>query len=332
MTFIVAEAGVNHNGSLALAKKMVSVAKDCGADAIKFQTFKAESLVRENTPKADYQKFHPKKAESQFQMLKNLELDEHMHRELIRSCQKNKITFMSSAFDLESIDLLVSLGLDIFKIPSGEITNLPYLRRIGSLKKKIIMSCGMADMSEISDALGILIQAGTKKDNIILLHCNTDYPTPYKDVNLKVMLSIRDKFKVKVGYSDHTLGIEVPIAAVSLGAEVIEKHFTLDRRSEGPDHKASLMPVEMSAMVRAIRNIEKALGDGIKKVFLSERKNKGIVRKSIVASKYIRKGDVFSQDNLTVKRPADGVSAMMWDYFIGKRAERDYNIEAKIEY
>ncbi|MFA4934081.1 MAG: N-acetylneuraminate synthase [Candidatus Omnitrophota bacterium] len=328
--FIIAEAGVNHNGSLRIAKRMVDAAAAAGADAVKFQSFNAESLVTKNAPKTAYQnKFNGNK-ESQLEMLKKLQLDLNAHRELIRYCQIKKIIFLSSPFDLESIDLLAGLGLRIFKIPSGEITNLPYLRKIGSLRGEILMSTGMANLKEIKDALNILIKSGTKKKNITVLHCNTEYPTPIEDANLRAMLTIGHKFDVKTGYSDHTLGIEVALAAVALGASVIEKHFTLDRKMSGPDQKASLGPQELRAMVRAIKNVETAMGNGIKKLSDSEAKNISIVRKSIVALRDIKKQEIFSGANLTVKRPGIGLSPMLWDKVIGKTAKRDFLKDEKI--
>lgn len=322
--FIIAEAGVNHNGSLEMAKKMVEVAKEAGADAIKFQTFKAENLVTKNAIKAEYQKKTTDKNESQYEMIKKLELSFNNFKELKNYCEEIGIIFLSTPFDFESIDFLDNLGLEIFKIPSGEIINLPYLKKIGKLKKKVILSTGMADLGEIEDALDVLIDAGTKRENITVLHCNTEYPTPYEDVNLLAMNTIKEAFKVNVGYSDHTLGIEVPIAAVALGAKVIEKHFTLDKNLPGPDHKASLEPDELKTMITAIRNIEKVLGNGIKKPSPSELKNKPIARKSIVAKRKIRKGEVFTEENITVKRPGTGISPMRWYEIIGRVAERDY--------
>lgn len=324
-TFIIAEAGVNHNGSLELAKKMIDAAVDAGADAVKFQTFKAEKVVSRYAPKAEYQKKTTAAEESQLEMIKKLELDAAAHQTLIDYCKKKNIRFLSTAFDLESIDLLNELGLDIFKIPSGEITNLPYLRKIGALKKEIILSTGMADLGEIEDALDVLMEAGTELENITVLHCNTEYPTPMDDVNLRAMLTIAEAFGVRVGYSDHTLGIEVPIAAVALGASIIEKHFTLDKNMKGPDHKASLEPAEIKEMVRAIRNIEKALCGGIKKPSPSELKNKPIARKSIVAACDIRKGESFTEENLTVKRPGTGITPMRWDEVVGKNTSRNFN-------
>ena len=324
-TYIIAEAGVNHNGSLELAKKMIDAAVDAGADVIKFQTFKAEKVVSKYAQKAEYQKKTTPADESQLEMIKKLALDAAAHRTLIDYCKNKNIRFLSTPFDLESIDLLNELGLDIFKIPSGEIRNLPYLRKIGALKKEIILSTGMADLGEIEDALDVLIGAGTKLKDITVLHCNTEYPTPIEDVNLRAMLTIKAAFPgVQVGYSDHTEGIEVPIAAVGMGATIIEKHFTLDKNMEGPDHKASLEPHELKAMVRAIRNIEKALGNGIKKPSPSELKNKPIARKSIVAARDIRKGEPFTEENLTVKRPGTGISPMRWDEVIGQVAQKDY--------
>lgn len=322
--FIIAEAGVNHNGDIDLAKKMIDVASDAGADAVKFQTFKAENVVSKIAKKADYQKETTKADESQFDMIKKLELDVQTHHMLMSYCKEKKIMFLSTPFDHDSINLLNDLGLKIFKIPSGEITNLPYLRTIGKLDKKIILSTGMANIGEIEEALNILIEAGTKKDNITVLHANTEYPTPMEDVNLKAMQTIAQTFKIEVGYSDHTLGIEVDIAAVAMGAKVVEKHFTLDKNMKGPDHKASLEPSELKDMVRSIRNIEKALGDGIKRSSPSEFKNKCVARKSIIVNKPIKKGDLLTEDNLTVKRPGDGISPMRWDEIVGTIAKKDY--------
>ncbi|MBN2964209.1 N-acetylneuraminate synthase [Sulfurospirillum sp. T05] len=322
--FIIAEAGVNHNGSLELAKKLIDVAAEAGADAVKFQTFKADKLASKNAQKAEYQKDTTSKNESQYDMLKKLELNVDIHKELIAYCKEKNIMFLSTPFDHDSIELLSDLGLDIFKIPSGEITNLPYLKYLGKLGKKVILSSGMADMGEIEDALDILTSAGTKKENITVLHANTQYPTPMEDVNLKAMVTIGTTFDVAYGYSDHTLGIEVDIAAVALGASCIEKHFTLDKTMEGPDHKASLEPDELKAMVKAIRNIELALGSSIKKPSKSEMPNKAIVRKSIVAKKAIKKGDILSEGNITIKRPGNGISPMRWDEIMGTVALKDY--------
>lgn len=329
--FIIAEAGVNHNGSVETARKMVDAAIDSGADAVKFQTFNAVKMISRFAPKAEYQKKTTAADESQLSMVKRLEIDKNGYKMLIDYCNEKGIIFISSPFDLESIDMLDELGLAIFKIPSGEITNLPYLRKVGSLNKRIIMSTGMADLGEIEDALDIITEAGTKREDITVLHCNTEYPTPMDDVNLTAMLTIKEAMKVSIGYSDHTSGIEVPIAAAALGATVIEKHFTLDKDDEGPDSQASIEPDELQAMVRAIRGIEKALGDGIKRPSLSESKNKLMVRKSIVASRYIRKGDIFTEENITVKRPETGISPMKWDEIIGKRAIRDFKEDEMIK-
>jgi N,N'-diacetyllegionaminate synthase len=322
--FIIAEAGVNHNGSIDLAKKLIDVASDAGADAVKFQSFKADNIATKNSPKATYQQEIANIEESQFDMLKKLELNVEMHKELFLYCENKKIIFLSSPFDHESIDLLADLGLDIFKIPSGEITNLLYLRHIGKLNKKIILSTGMSNMGEVKNALNILINSGTKKENITVLHANTEYPTPMEDVNLRAMATIGNELQVNFGYSDHTLGIEVDIAAVAIGASCIEKHFTLDRKMEGPDHKASLEPKEFKAMVTAIRNIELALGSAIKNPSKSEIQNIKIVRKSIVAKTQIKKNDILNENNLTVKRPGNGTSPMKWDEIIGTKATKDY--------
>jgi N,N'-diacetyllegionaminate synthase len=324
---IIAEAGVNHNGSVQLAKKLIDKAVFSGADAVKFQTFKATNVVSKNAPKADYQKQTTNLRESQFDMIKRLELDERAHQELIAYCKEANIMFLSTPFDLDSVDLLNELGLQIFKIPSGEITNLPYLRRIGSLCKEVILSTGMSDLEEIGEAIKILTNAGTLKENITVLHANTMYPTPMEDVNLRAMQTIQNKFDVAVGYSDHTLGIEVDIAAVAMGATVIEKHFTIDKTMDGPDHKSSIDPEELKAMVSSIRNIEKALGSSIKKPSKSEKPNISMARKSIVARKSIKKGELFTEKNITIKRPGIGISPMKWDTILGKVAERDYQID-----
>jgi len=328
--FVIAEAGVNHNGSIELAKKLVDVAVESGADAVKFQTFKAENLVSKKAQKADYQKETIDVEESQFDMLKKLEFDIDTHKELITYCTDKDILFLSTPFDHDSIDILVDLDLKIFKIPSGEITNLPFLRHIGSLKKQVILSTGMADLGEIEDALDVLIAAGTVKANITILHANTEYPTPMEDVNLKAMQTIAHAFNIDVGYSDHTLGIEVDIAAVTMGAKVIEKHFTLDKTMEGPDHKASLESDELKAMVQAIRNIEKALGSGIKKPSKGECKNIPIVRKSIVAAGDISAGEMLTVDNLAIKRPGNGINPMRWDEVLGQNAQKDYKADELI--
>jgi N,N'-diacetyllegionaminate synthase len=323
--FIIAEAGVNHNGSIELAKKLIDVASDAGADAVKFQTFKASNLVSKDAKKAAYQTKNMKDADdTQYSMLKKLELDIDTHKELIEYCKVKKIMFLSTPFDNESVELLHDLGLKIFKIPSGEITNLPYLRAIGRLNKKVFLSTGMSNMDEIRDALGVLTSSGTKKENIVVLHANTMYPTPFRDVNLRAMQKIKNDLGVDVGYSDHTLGIEVDIAATAMGACVIEKHFTLDKTIYGPDHKASLEPTKLKSMVKAIRNIELALGSSEKKPSPSEIPNMEIVRKSIVASCNIKKGDILTEQNLTTKRPANGISPMKWDMIVGSVAQKDY--------
>lgn len=323
--FIIAEAGVNHNGSVELAKKLIDVAAKAGADAVKFQTFKADKLVSKTAKKAEYQQQTTDASESQYAMIKKLELSEKAHHELMGYCKTKNVLFLSTPFDHESIDLLNDLGMKIFKIPSGEITNLPYLRHIGSLSKEVILSTGMADLGEVEDALDLLATSGTPKENITVLHATTEYPCPIEEVNLRAMQTIASAFNVKTGYSDHTNGIEVPIAAVAMGARVIEKHFTLDKMMEGPDHKASLEPDELTAMVAAIRNIEKALGNGIKKPSPSEMKNISIARKSIVASRAIAKGERLNTENITVKRPGNGINPMRFDEFIGTIAQKDYH-------
>ena len=330
-TFIIAEVGVNHNGSLDIALRMVDAAVAAGADTVKFQTFKAERVIAASAPKAAYQQETTGTDESQLEMVRKLELDEPAHERLIQYCKEKGILFLSSPFDFESIDLLDRLGMKIFKIPSGEITNLLYLKKLGGLRKKLIMSTGMADLGEIEDALVVLMQSGTALEAITVLHCNTEYPTPFADVNLRAMVTIKEAFPgIRVGYSDHTPGIEVSIAAVALGARVIEKHFTLDRNMEGPDHRASLEPDELKSMVTAIRNIEKAMGHDIKKPSPSELKNKPIARKSIVAARDIRKGEQFTKENLTVKRPGTGVSPMRWDEMIGQVAQKDHKVDELI--
>ena len=328
--FIIAEAGVNHNGSIKLAKQLIDAAVESGADAVKFQTFKTENLVSKTAEKAEYQKKTTGALESQFDMIKSLELDIDAHKKLIDYCQGKGILFLSSPFDHDSIDLLNELGIEVFKIPSGEITNLPYLRRIGSLAKQVILSTGMSTLKEVGDALAILVDSGTKKENITVLHANTMYPTPMEDVNLNAMLTIQKEFGVAVGYSDHTLGIEVDIAAVAMGASCIEKHFTLDKTMDGPDHKASLEPEELKAMVGAIRNIEKALGSSEKKPSPSESVNIKVVRKSIFANQNIKKGDLLTDKNIAVKRPGGGISPMQWDEVIGTISSKDYNADELI--
>jgi N,N'-diacetyllegionaminate synthase len=330
-TFIIAEIGVNHNGFLNLAKNLIDVAVDAGVDAVKLQTFKADKLVSQTAQKAEYQKQATAADESQYEMIKKLELDENAHRELIGYCNKKNIMFLSTPFDLGSIDMLNNLGVSIFKISSGEITNLPYLRHVGSIGKDVILSTGMADLGEVESALNILIKEGLPRKKITILHATTEYPCPMDEVNLRAMQTIRDAFGCNVGYSDHTRGIEVAIAAVAIGASVIEKHFTLDRSLPGPDHKASLEPDELKAMVNSIRNIDQAIGDGIKRPSKSEYKNKPIARKSLVATSAIIKGEVFSEANLTVKRPGTGLSPMRWDEVLGRKAPRSFEADELIE-
>jgi N,N'-diacetyllegionaminate synthase len=331
---IIAEAGVNHNGNIHLAKKLIDVAVEAEVDYVKFQTFKAESLVSKLAKKATYQIENTKDAtENQLQMLKKLELSHEQHNELISYCQQKNISFFSTAFDLDSLAYLKELGLTMVKIPSGEITNLPYLRKAAALFSEVIISSGMSTMEDVKNALNVFIEAGIPKSNISILHCNTEYPTPMQDVNLNAMLSIQKEFGISVGYSDHTLGIEVPIAAVALGAKVIEKHFTLDRNLPGPDQLASLDPVELKAMVQAIRNIELAIsGNGTKQPSESEKKNIEIARKSIVAKTDIAKGEVFSDRNITTKRPGNGISPMRWDELIGQTAQKDFYVDDLIEF
>ena len=321
---IIAEAGVNHNGSMKLARKLIDAAAEAGADFVKFQSFRADSLVSKSAPKADYQTRTTDMSESQYDMIKRLELRVQDHELLIAHCRSRGIGFLSSPFDLDSIGLLDRLGLDTIKVPSGDITNLPYLRKLGALKKRIIMSTGMADMQEIGDALQVLVSSGTPKKSITVLHCNTEYPTPFEDVNLRAMPAIKRAYDVHIGYSDHTTGIEIPIAAAALGATVIEKHFTLDRNMEGPDHKASLEPDELQQMVAGIRHVEQALGSGTKKPSPSEARNMPVVRKSIVAARDINRGEAFSEVNLAVKRPGSGLSPMLWDEVLGRKADRDF--------
>ena len=326
-TLIIAEAGVNHNGSLELAKRLVDKAVEAGVDYIKFQTFNASKLVTKAAKQAEYQQKNiGKEGDSQYQMLKKLEFTPFQYDELVDYCNLRGIKFFSTAFDFDSIEYLHSLNLGLWKIPSGEVTNYPFLKRVAVYNEPTILSTGMCDMVDVRAAVDALYKNGLSKKNLILLHCNTEYPTPFEDVNLKAMDALSKEFGVEVGYSDHTKGIEVPIAAVALGATVIEKHFTLDRNMEGPDHKASLEPVELKAMVSAIRNIEKAVGgDGTKHVSESEKKNIAIARKSIVAACDIKAGEVFTEQNLTVKRPGNGISPMCWEEVLGQVAKRDFN-------
>lgn len=323
--FIIAEAGVNHNGDIKIAKRLIDAAVGAGADAVKFQTFKAENLVCKTAQKAEYQMKTTNQSETQYDMLKKLELTEQMHKELMEYCMKKNILFLSTPFDVESIKLLSGLGMQTFKIPSGEITNLPYLRETAKQQKKVILSTGMSSMDEVKAAVDVLKDSGAK--DITLLHCNTQYPTPVPDVNLLAMVKMREELGLPVGYSDHTQGIEIPIAAAALGAVVIEKHFTLDKNMEGPDHKASLEPLELKQMVESIRKTELALGNGIKQASESEKTNVEIVRKSIVAAVNIKKGEKYTEKNLTTKRPGNGINPMRWDEIIGMTSDRDYKTD-----
>ncbi len=331
-TIIIAEAGVNHNGSIAIAKKLIDVAAKAGADYVKFQTFKAGNLVSKSARMAEYQVKNLKKdkQDSQYEMIKRLELSDRQHIILLDHCKRRNIKFLSTPFDIESLEFLLSLKMDYIKIPSGEITNLPFLEYVGRKRKNIILSTGMSTLKELKDAISILTKNGTSKKNIIVLHCNTEYPTPFQDVNLRAMNSIAKALSVQIGYSDHTMGIEVPVAAVALGAKVIEKHFTLGRNMEGPDHKASLEPEELKQMVLSIRNIEMAMGTGLKRPSPSESKNRVIARKSIVAKTTIAKGELFSEKNIVVKRPGNGISPMKWYSVLGKRALRNYKADELI--
>lgn len=326
--FIIAEAGVNHNGDIRLAKKLIDVAAESKADAVKFQTFIGEKIISQGADKASYQKKTTDASESQLDMIKKLELSFDDFRELKSYCEQKQIMFLSTPFDIDSVRFLHEIGVEIFKIPSGEITNYPLLKTIGQFGKKVIMSTGMCELIEIERAVDVLKEHGT--EDISLLHCNTQYPTPMEDVNLKAMQQIKNKFKVPVGYSDHTPGIEVPIAAVALGASIIEKHFTLDKNMEGPDHRASLEPEELAQMVESIRNIETALGDGEKKVTDSEKENIQVARKSIVAAVPIKQGDMYTEENITVKRPGNGISPMRWKEILGQMADRDYETDELI--
>lgn len=321
---IIAEAGVNHNGSLTLAKQLIDAAAAAGVDYVKFQTFKTEKLVTQDAEMAQYQQRNTGEAESQFAMLKRLELSQKDHEELIAYCRKRQVKFFSTAFDLESIDYLHSLNLGLWKIPSGELTNYPYLKKIAVFGEPVILSTGMSELEEVNDAMQVLLDNGVKREQIILLHCTTEYPTPWADVNLRAMQTLQDSFGVDIGYSDHTAGIEIPIAAAALGAKVIEKHFTIDRDLPGPDHKASLEPAELKAMVTAVRHIEEALGDGRKTIAESERKNRNVARKSIIAACDIAKGEILKESLLTVMRPGSGISPMRWNEVVGTIATRDY--------
>jgi len=331
-TLIIAEAGVNHNGDMNLAKQLIDVAVDAGADIVKFQSFNADRLTTTTAEKAIYQIKTTGKQESQYEMLRRLELSIDMHKELIEYCSQRHIEFFSTGFDIDSVNLLIDLGQSHFKIPSGEITNLPYLRHIGQQGKEVVLSTGMSTLGDIEFAINALEQSGTNRNKITILHCTTEYPTPMNEVNLSAMQNIHKAFGVKIGYSDHTQGIEVAIAAAALGASVIEKHFTLDRTLPGPDHKASLEPNELKSMIQCVRNINVAMGDGIKRLTPSEMKNKDIARKSIVAGRAINKGEKFTEDNLTTKRPGTGISPINWDLIVGKIAARDYLTDELIEF
>ena len=328
-TLIIAEAGVNHNGKIHLAKKMIKAASNAGADIIKFQTFKASSLLKKNTKKPNYIK-KIIKGKSQFEILKELEFSDQNFKDLKKFCKKCKIEFMSSPFDVESLNLINKLHVERIKIPSGEITNIPLIKNIGKMKKKVIISTGMSKMQEIKNCLNHLLKTGIKKDKITILQCNSEYPSPYKDINLKVMETIRNKFKIKTGLSDHSIGIEIPIAAVAMGATIIEKHVTLNKKYSGPDHRASIDFNELKKMIQSIRNVEKAIGSGVKKVTHSEKKNKDLVRKSIVAKRLILKGEKFSNKNLTTKRPGFGISAAKWEKILGKKAKKNYSKDQNI--
>lgn len=328
---IIAEAGVNHNGDLGMALKLVDVAADAGADFVKFQTFSADRLATATARKADYQVASTGDGGSQHAMLRSLELSDEMHLRIVDRCRERSIGFLSTAFDIESIDFLIGLGIPLLKIPSGELTNLPYLRHVAAIGLPTILSTGMAELDEVAQAIIALENAGLPQSHLTVLHCTTEYPAPFADVNLRAMLSMREAFGVEIGYSDHTPGIEVPIAAVALGARVIEKHFTLDCDLPGPDHRASLPPNQLVAMVRAIRNVELALGSGDKRPSAAETKNKDVVRKSIVAARAIRAGEAFSAENLAVKRPGTGLSPMRWDELIGRPARRNYAADEMID-
>ena len=329
--FIIAEAGVNHNGSLKIAKKLIKVASNAGANAIKFQTFKAKNITSKYSIKAKYQKINDRKNINQLEMLKKLEMSKKMHLECIRECKKRNIKFMSSCFDLEGASFLKKLRVDVFKIPSGEINNLLLLKLVGSFKKKVILSTGMSNLNEIRKAINILVKSGTKKNNITVLHCNTEYPSPFKDLNLNAINFLKEKLKISIGYSDHSLGVEVPIAVAALGSTVIEKHFTLSRKLKGPDHTCSLEPNELSFMIKSIRNVENALGVKKKLITNSEKKNLRIVRKSICAKTKIKKGEKFSLNNLITLRPGNGISPMRILTIIGKKSKYNFKENQQIK-
>ena len=328
---IIAEAGVNHNGDMQMALQLIDAAAEAGGDLVKFQTFRADRLVTTSARKAAYQIVTTAADESQHEMIRRLELTEAMHDELIAHCRQRRIEFFSTAFDLESLDYLMGLGMPRIKVPSGEITNLPYLRKVGGFGKEVILSTGMSNLGEIEAAIDALEKAGTPRARIVVLHCNTEYPAPMAEVNLRAMQSIGEAFGVKVGFSDHTEGIEIAIAAVALGATVIEKHFTLDRNLPGPDHRASIEPGELGRMIRSIRNVEMAMGDGVKRTSAGEERNRPIARKSLVAARSIAKGELFSESNMTVKRPGTGISPMSWDEVVGRISVRDFVEDELIE-
>ena len=328
---IIAEAGVNHNGDVSMAERMVDAAAAAGADFVKFQTFKAERLLRVDAQKAEYQKRGGDAGESQYAMIRRLELDEPAHRRLLARCRERGIGFLSTPFDADSARMLAEMGVEYMKVPSGEAVNLPLLRAIAALGRPVILSTGMCDLAEVRQALDALVAAGAPPESVTVLHCNTEYPTPFEDVNLRAMQAMAEALGVAVGYSDHTPGIEIPVAAVALGATVVEKHFTLDRSLPGPDHAASLEPGELAAMVRAIRNVERALGDGVKRASPSELKNRSVARRSIVAARDIRAGEVLAPEMLAAKRPGDGVSPMRWDEVVGSTAVRDFARDEPIE-
>lgn len=327
---IIAEAGVNHNGSLETALQLVDAAASAGADYVKFQTFKSEKIVTNSGKTAEYQKENTH-ADSQLDMLRRLELPFEDFKTIAKQCREKSIGFLSTPFDLESISFLATFGMDYMKVPSGEITNLPYLRKIAQLKLPVILSTGMCSLADVENALQVLYDGGVSRGEITVLHCNTQYPTPFSDVNLRAMVTMREAFGVNVGYSDHTSGIVVPIAAVALGATIIEKHFTLDKSMDGPDHIASLDPDELSEMVRGIRHVSRALGSPFKRVTSSEKRNITAARKSIVAATNIKKGEIFTESNLTVKRPGNGISPMHWDFIIGRSATKSYHTDDLIE-
>ena len=329
---IIAEAGVNHNGNINTAKKLIKIASNADADYVKFQTFKAENLVTKNAKRAKYQIRNTNiKNQTQFEMLKNLELKKDQHHILLKECRDKKVSFLSTGFDIESLNFLKKIGLKIFKIPSGEITNIPYIRHVGGFRKEIILSTGMSNLKEVEIAISELIKSGTRLEKITLMHCTTDYPTSMGDVNLKAIQTLKDEFNCKVGYSDHTLGDEISIAAIAIGASTIEKHFTISRNSSGPDHKASMEPEELVNMIKKIRNIEKALGDGVKKPSKGEMKNIMIARKSIISKSNINIGDKFSSNNITTKRPGNGISASDWDKLLGKISKKNYKKDDLID-